>query len=99
MTTVGYGDITPNSELEHIFIIFMMLISSGVFGYTLNRIGTIFSELYADEKETRRKMNIINLHMERRQVPPSLRTQIREYLDYVWKESNEKFINDSEAII
>ena len=36
MITVGYGDITPISEIEYIFSIFTMIIACGVFAYSLN---------------------------------------------------------------
>lgn len=47
MTTVGYGDITAKNLSEFAIAIFIMMISSGMFGFTLNRIGNIFSEFYA----------------------------------------------------
>jgi len=39
MVTVGYGDITPNSDLEKGISILLMFLSCGVFGYTMNKIG------------------------------------------------------------
>jgi len=45
MITVGYGDITPKSTITKIFVIFVMIISSGVFGYVMNKIATIFQEM------------------------------------------------------
>ena len=42
MITVGYGDITPISNKEKIYVIFMTLFSSCVFAYTINTIGQIF---------------------------------------------------------
>ena len=42
MCTVGYGDITPVSINEKIFIILMVLLGSLVFAYTVNTIGNIF---------------------------------------------------------
>jgi len=42
MITVGYGDIVPNTTNEKLFAIVAMLISSGVFGYVMNRVGCIF---------------------------------------------------------
>lgn len=41
ITTVGYGDITPKSKLEKIFIIVMSFISCANFGYAMNQIGNI----------------------------------------------------------
>lgn len=45
MITVGYGDIIPNSKSTRIFTIFTMLISSGLFGYVMNKIALIFQEI------------------------------------------------------
>ena len=46
MITVGYGDIIPNSSLEIAYCLFMMLISSGMFAYSLNKLGNILQEMY-----------------------------------------------------
>ncbi len=42
MLTVGYGDIHPWTSKEKIFIIFMALMSCGVFAYVVNTVGSIF---------------------------------------------------------
>jgi hypothetical protein len=49
MNTVGYGDITPVSNLEKIFVIGMTLLSCGVFGYAINTIGSIVREMALKE--------------------------------------------------
>ena len=41
MITVGYGDILPVNNGEMILNIVTMMIACGIFGYTLNKIGTI----------------------------------------------------------
>ncbi|KAL4428635.1 hypothetical protein ABPG74_009137 [Tetrahymena malaccensis] len=99
MTTVGYGDITAKNFSEYILSILMMLTSSGVFGFSLNQIGTIFTDFYSQDKEKKKKLNIINLHMEKKNVNLNLRSQIREYLEYVWQENDEKLQSDSDSII
>lgn len=38
MITVGYGDIVPISRYEKLYVIFMALISCGVFGYCIQNI-------------------------------------------------------------
>lgn len=45
MATIGYGDITPTNNLEVLFTTMTVFITSGLFAYTLNSIGTIFSNL------------------------------------------------------
>jgi hypothetical protein len=49
--TVGYGDITPDTEIEKILSIFIMIIACGVFGFVMNSVGIIFTEFYKQEKE------------------------------------------------
>ncbi|KAL4477341.1 hypothetical protein ABPG72_002335 [Tetrahymena utriculariae] len=44
MVTVGYGDITPISLQEKVFVIFMVVYSCGAFGYIVSSIGNIFTE-------------------------------------------------------
>lgn len=41
MITVGYGDIIPASEEEKIVCIIFMLFSCGIFGYSMNTVGSI----------------------------------------------------------
>ena len=42
MLTIGYGDIVPVTNAEKIYIIFIALVSTGIFGYVINTIGGIF---------------------------------------------------------
>ncbi len=45
MVTVGYGDIIPVTTNEKFFVIFIALLGSGVFAYSLNGIGAIFKRI------------------------------------------------------
>ena len=51
MITVGYGDILPTNNDEKILSVFTMLIACGVFGYSLNIIGTIINEFFQRQLE------------------------------------------------
>lgn len=37
--TVGYGDITPVTDYERVFVIFVALIICGAFGYSISAVG------------------------------------------------------------
>lgn len=41
MITVGYGDISPNTNLEMIFGIIVMVLSSGIFGFSMSSLNFI----------------------------------------------------------
>ena len=43
MITVGYGDIHPVNTSERIFGMFAVIISAGVYAYSLNNIGKVVS--------------------------------------------------------
>jgi len=45
ITSIGYGDFSPVSTNEYIFITIFALISSGVFGYILTQVGEIISKI------------------------------------------------------
>lgn len=51
MITVGYGDIVPKTSIERVFSIFVMLVASGMFAYTMNKIGSIFQNLDKSTQE------------------------------------------------
>lgn len=41
MITVGYGDITPISSIEKLYVMVITIIGSGIFAYSINTIGEI----------------------------------------------------------
>ena len=45
MTTIGYGDVPLFSDNERILAIMVMFMSSGIYGYSLNKISQIILDL------------------------------------------------------
>lgn len=46
MTTIGYGDYSAKTEYEKMFMIVFMIVSCGIFGYTINSIGNQFYQIF-----------------------------------------------------
>lgn len=38
VTTIGYGDILPKTQAEHVYVIIMMLVGALVFGYVIGQV-------------------------------------------------------------
>lgn len=55
MVTIGYGDITPINSIEIIYTLIISFISCGLFGFCLNLIGSILTEISKKSKEFSKK--------------------------------------------
>ncbi|CAK78550.1 unnamed protein product (macronuclear) [Paramecium tetraurelia] len=90
MTTVGYGDITAQSQLEIIYVDIIMFLSSGVFAYSMNSIGMILKNLQDSKIKYKRSLLQMNTFMSKNQVEPQIQSRIRNYLKYyIEQEQNE----------
>lgn len=63
MITVGYGDVTPSNTQERLFCIIVMLISCGVFAYSINQIGRILEELSKKDATFRDNISLITSYL------------------------------------
>ncbi|CAD8195038.1 unnamed protein product [Paramecium octaurelia] len=83
--TVGYGDVTPQSNIEKIVTIILIMISSIQLPFSVNTVGNIITEMSAFSEERRRKLRIINSYMNKSFMSSGLQMQIRQYLTYYWE--------------
>ncbi|KAL4454695.1 hypothetical protein ABPG74_021900 [Tetrahymena malaccensis] len=58
MATIGYGDLHPVTDIEMIYVSFISLVSSGIFGYALNQIGQIVDSFEKKSEEFNREMQV-----------------------------------------
>ena len=97
MTTVGYGDIVPVTKNERLFSMFITIIASGVFAFTLNSIGTIISRYNILAGQYKERMSFVNNFMLEANLPKDLRMNIRRYLEYVYETKKEIKIEEKEV--
>ncbi|CAD8051094.1 unnamed protein product [Paramecium sonneborni] len=91
IATVGYGDITPKNQVEIIFSIIVMLLSSCLFAYSINEIGMTVKSINEQKTKYKRNLILLNSYMEKQFVEHSLQQRVRNYYKY----NNEKEIQDS----
>jgi hypothetical protein len=87
MVTVGYGDIVPTNLLEIVVATVFVLITCGMFAFTLNSIGQIVAGMNAEHVKKNEVLQALNKYMKSRKVSMSLQYSIREYVEYYFKES------------
>lgn len=90
MVTVGYGDVLPITAIEKTVCVILMLVSCGIFAYSMNTIGNILENFNQEEMEISQKMEVINTYMSKKNVNKQMQYGIREYLDYYWREASER---------
>lgn len=99
MSTVGYGDISPQNPTEVGFTTVITYFSSGIFAYVLNSIGNIVSDITKRSNEFSNEMNVINRYMKDKNISFELRLKIRKYLEYVFHEDNTDKLEEQKQII
>jgi len=87
LTTVGFGDVTPdmNDNYQLIYTMIVQLMGIGIYGYVIGNVVGIFSQddpakvTYLDNIE---KLRIL---IRSRRLPPQLQRKIRDYFTYIWQ--------------
>ncbi|OMJ79109.1 hypothetical protein SteCoe_20931 [Stentor coeruleus] len=99
IATVGYGDITPITMEEKLFAMLTMMISSGVFAYTLGSIGALLSKQTALEKTYRETFVSVNSYMKKKNLPKDLQYRVRRYLDFIYEKKKKNKIDEKELLL
>ncbi|KRX08802.1 Cyclic nucleotide-binding protein [Pseudocohnilembus persalinus] len=96
MITVGYGDIVPISKNEKVYVLIVTLLSSAMFGYSVNTIGQIFSEIERKNAKFKQQKYDLTNYMRTRQISTPIQRRVFKYLDFLKfkeEEAPEKFTN------
>ncbi len=88
MITVGYGDITPQTTIERIFCLMTMIVASGVFSFTMNRIGNVLADFDKSSQFYQYRIEPIDRFLNRRNVDKPMQIRIKNYLKYIWDANN-----------
>ena len=87
MTTIGYGDITPASQGEKGFMIFVALMATNIFAYTFSQISEIVKNEEAKKQAYNKMMHVINNEMNKRGLSLLLQHKVRKYYEHLQYEN------------
>lgn len=85
LTSVGYGDIIPRTDVETVYAILVMAAGVGMFGYVVGNIAHIITNLHPSRVRYIETMEGLNAFMEYRGLPSQLQHRIRDYYAYRWE--------------
>ncbi|EWS71395.1 cation channel family protein (macronuclear) [Tetrahymena thermophila SB210] len=89
MATVGYGDITPQNSVEVLFTTITIFVTCVVYAFSLNTIGGIIENIEKKDKKYKENLQIIHGLMREEEVSRELKIEVSNYIEYLYKESNE----------
>lgn len=96
ITTIGYGDITPTTNWQTIYTMFVQLTGAGMYGYIIGNLASMLANSDIARAQFRAKMEKIQTFMHYREVPDGLQDEIRQYYDYLW--NARRGFDESEVI-
>lgn len=83
MITVGYGDIYPTTTAERLYVLIMTVFTTGVFGYSVNKISSIFSTLNQIEQDFEKKKFALAKYLKSRNISHQLQVKLIKNLEYL----------------
>lgn len=85
MTTVGYGDITPNTTMERITAVVSMMLGGYVFGIVVGIMSEITRNASFGESFKDMELGKVISLLQANDVPPSVSRRIRSYLSHHYR--------------
>ena len=98
LTTVGYGDVSAINNQQRLLGIFAMICGALLFSYGVSHVVNIVDDLRADTKEFKQRMDKFEHYMSHRNLPRTLRGDIREFL-YNIRRAQKSTIRDEEELV
>lgn len=87
LTTVGFGDVTPETSAEIIVVCLVMFVGSLVFGYIIGNVASLMTHEDAANAAVRQKMNEIADFLQARRVSKDLQKRVFAHYNFAWKRS------------
>ncbi|XP_051557012.1 potassium voltage-gated channel subfamily H member 6-like isoform X1 [Myxocyprinus asiaticus] len=88
LTSVGFGNISPNTNSEKIFSICVMLIGSLMYASIFGNVSAIIQRLYSGTARYHTQMLRVREFIRFHQIPNPLRQKLEEYFQHAWSYTN-----------
>ncbi|XP_070399951.1 voltage-gated inwardly rectifying potassium channel KCNH2-like [Nothobranchius furzeri] len=88
LTSVGFGNVSPNTNSEKIFSICIMLIGSLMYASIFGNVSAIIQRLYSGTARYHTQMLRVREFIRFHQIPNPLRQRLEEYFQHAWSYTN-----------
>ncbi|XP_018654495.1 putative voltage-gated potassium channel [Schistosoma mansoni] len=88
LTSIGFGNVSPNTNAEKVFSIIVMLVGSLMYASIFGNVGALIQRLYSGTARYHAQMLRIKEFIRFHQIPSPLRQRLEEYSTQVWEHTN-----------
>nr|XP_040032088.1 potassium voltage-gated channel subfamily H member 6 isoform X1 [Gasterosteus aculeatus aculeatus] len=88
LTSVGFGNVSPNTNSEKIFSICVMVIGSLMYASIFGNVSAIIQRLYSGTTRYHTQMLRVKEFLRFHQIPGCLRQRLEEYFQHAWSYTN-----------
>lgn len=75
-----------------------MMMACGVFGYTMNTMGDMLSQVEQQSSENKEEMKQIDQYMKQKQISIKMQMKVRKYIEYVQESRSKNMINEADLM-
>ncbi|KAM9426559.1 voltage-gated inwardly rectifying potassium channel KCNH6 [Pholidichthys leucotaenia] len=88
LTSVGFGNVSPNTNSEKIFSICVMVIGSLMYASIFGNVSAIIQRLYTGTTRYHTQLLRVKEFIRFHQIPGNLRQRLEEYFQHAWTYTN-----------
>lgn len=85
LTTVGYGDITPATNVQRYFTIAVMIAGVGSYGYVIGNVASFLANMDIVKTSYKKKMEEVNAFLRYKSIPLPMKKRVHDYYRHLWE--------------
>lgn len=98
LTTIGYGDITPTTNVGRLYTMVIMITGVGVYGVVIGKVTQIFAAGDKHKEQTKEKLADLAMFLKHYQIPKKLQKACFGYYQHLYGnkmgDNDDKIISD-----
>ena len=85
LSTIGYGDLTPQTDAQIAFTMVAMFLGVAIYGYVIGNVTSLLANIDLARRHYLENMERLGAFMRYRNIPPLLQRRLRGYYAHLWE--------------